>query len=121
GAAKSAIGGRALIKLAQAKELDDRLASAAAFPLSTSPVDEIRAAAAKLFPLPAAKGNQKLPPISQLTKMTGDVLRGSMVFMKTGECAQCHKVNKAGKEVGPDLSEIGGKLSRQALLESIIY
>ena len=33
---------------------------------------------------------------------------------------RCHKVRGAGKEVGPDLSEIGTKLSAQALYVSIL-
>ena len=36
-------------------------------------------------------------------------------------CAKCHIVNGAGKEVGPELSKIGSKLSRQAMFESILY
>jgi len=43
------------------------------------------------------------------------------VFAKAGTCAKCHVVNGEGKEVGPNLSEIGKKLSREALFESILY
>jgi putative heme-binding domain-containing protein len=53
--------------------------------------------------------------------MQGDAERGRLVFQKTGECAKCHVVNGEGKEVGPNLSEIGGKLSKPALFESILY
>ena len=35
--------------------------------------------------------------------------------------AKCHQVNGEGKNVGPDLSEIGKKLSREAVFESILY
>ena len=44
-----------------------------------------------------------------------------MVFAKQGTCANCHVVNGQGKEVGPNLSEIGKKLSREAVFESILY
>ena len=62
-----------------------------------------------------------MPPLSQLVDMKGDVSNGRLVFNTTGTCHKCHIVNKIGREVGPDLSEIGSKLSRQALFESILY
>ena len=43
------------------------------------------------------------------------------MFHTTGTCIQCHQVNGLGKEVGPNLSEIGKKLTKQALFESILY
>jgi putative heme-binding domain-containing protein len=43
------------------------------------------------------------------------------LFNTTGTCAKCHVVNGVGKDLGPNLSEIGKKLSRQALHESILY
>lgn len=43
------------------------------------------------------------------------------MFNTKGTCAKCHVVNGMGKEVGPNLSEIGKKLSRQALFESILF
>jgi len=44
-----------------------------------------------------------------------------VVFNTIGKCNTCHVVNMEGKEVGPNLSEIGSKLSREALFESILY
>ncbi len=43
-----------------------------------------------------------------------------MIFRTKGTCAACHKVSGDGKEVGPDLSEIGSKLSKEALYVSIL-
>ncbi|MCH8830947.1 MAG: c-type cytochrome, partial [Planctomycetes bacterium] len=42
-------------------------------------------------------------------------------FNTTGNCAKCHQVNGLGKQVGPDLSEIGKKLSRRAMYDSILF
>lgn len=53
--------------------------------------------------------------------MNGDVVNGRVVFHTTGTCSKCHQVNGIGLEIGPDLSEIGKKLSRPALFESILY
>src|SRR5690606_10746158 len=65
--------------------------------------------------------DKPLPPLPVLLKMQGNVERGRVVFETTGTCAKCHVVNNKGKEVGPNLSEIGGKLSREAFFESILY
>jgi putative heme-binding domain-containing protein len=59
--------------------------------------------------------------LSVLLERQGDPQRGKTVFETTGTCAKCHVVNGQGKEVGPNLSEIGGKLSREAMFESILY
>ena len=42
------------------------------------------------------------------------------VFNTVGTCSKCHKVSGAGKEVGPDLSEIGDKLSREDIYVAIL-
>ena len=44
------------------------------------------------------------------------------MFFKTDgvQCRNCHKIAGQGKEVGPDLSEIGSKLTREALYVSIL-
>ena len=42
------------------------------------------------------------------------------IFQTVGTCNKCHKVLGKGKEVGPDLSEIGSKLSREAMYVSIL-
>lgn len=120
GLARSKIGATELIKLAKAGKLDDSLKASAAFGLQSAPWDELRDDVAKLFPAPPAKG-EAMPPIRELVKQRGDVNRGREVFQKSGECAKCHLVNGEGKEVGPNLSEIGRKLSKQALFESILY
>ena len=76
---------------------------------------------ATLFPAPAGKDSKPLPPLSELAKLKGNAGNGQKQFATTGKCATCHIVNGEGKEVGPNLSEIGAKLSRQALFESIVF
>ncbi len=36
-------------------------------------------------------------------------------------CSNCHVINGEGVNFGPDLSEIGGKLSKEAMYTSILY
>ncbi len=114
-------GAEQLLALAKANQLDEALKPAAAFPLNSAPWEDVRKAAATLFPLPPPRNNEPLPPLKQLVETRGDVQLGREVFLKAGQCAKCHVVNGEGKEVGPNLSEIGGKLSKPALLESILY
>lgn len=120
-AARHVAGAQQLLALAERNELAVSLKEAAASALNGSPSDEIRAAAAKYFPLPASKDDKPLPPIAQLVAARGDAERGRQVFATHGQCASCHQVGSVGKEVGPALNDIGAKLSRQALIESILF
>jgi putative membrane-bound dehydrogenase-like protein len=119
--ASSRNGALQLLVLARKGELDAALVPAVASRLHASLDRKIRNEAVKLWPLPPSKNNKPLPPISELAKRKGNVQRGLLVFQKAGTCANCHVVNKQGKEVGPDLSEIGSKLSRTAFYESILF
>jgi putative heme-binding domain-containing protein len=51
----------------------------------------------------------------------GNAERGKVIFLSAeAQCAICHKVHGQGGEVGPDLSQIGGKFDRTHLIESIL-
>ena len=95
---------------------------AAANVLLSSADDAIRTAAGKHLSLPAAAGGEPLPPIAELVKRTrrrGP--RQGAVRRHDGTCAKCHKVKGEGKEVGPDLSEIGTQaLARRRMYVSIL-
>ncbi len=119
--ARTRNGALDLIKQAQNGKLDKDIEQAAAFELHLSSLPEIKSAAEKLFPLPASKDSQPLPPVAELLKMQGNIAAGAKIFATTGTCNKCHVVNSEGKDVGPNLSEIGGKLSREAMFESILY
>jgi putative heme-binding domain-containing protein len=117
----SRYGAQTLIKMVGKKEVDAQLLPAVAASLHASSIKEIRNEAQKLFPLPPSKDAKPLPPISELIARKGDAAHGKAIFETTGTCAKCHIVNKKGKDVGPDLSEIGSKLSRTAFFESILF
>ena len=40
--------------------------------------------------------------------------------MDRAGCIRCHRVGRAGGDVGPDLSDIGGKYGREHLIESVL-
>jgi putative heme-binding domain-containing protein len=52
--------------------------------------------------------------------LKGDAVNGAKLFAGVATCGNCHPVAGQGKQVGPDLSEIGSKLSREAMLTSIL-
>ncbi len=56
------------------------------------------------------------------TLVGGDADRGREIFSGRVDvsCRRCHKIDKSGGDVGPDLSRIGLDKSREYLLESIV-
>ena len=80
----------------------------------------VTAAGGAVVPPPQAKGGKPLPPVSELLARTGNPVNGKVLFAGAGTCGKCHIVNGEGKAVGPNLSGIGAKLSREALYESIL-
>ena len=54
-----------------------------------------------------------------LAQPTRDRARGRRLFTEIG-CAQCHRVGTEGGLAGPDLTAVGARFDRRALLESII-
>ncbi|HEX5025365.1 MAG TPA: PVC-type heme-binding CxxCH protein, partial [Agriterribacter sp.] len=60
----------------------------------------------------------KLPPLEELMKMQGNADSGAIAFATY--CGSCHQVKEKGIAFGPDLSEIGSKLSKEALYTSIL-
>ncbi len=113
----------ALELLASAKEgiIEEPLLQATASALHAATDEKVRQQAIELFPLPAAKDSEPLPPLTELLKREGNIAMGRIVFHSTGTCTKCHIVNGLGREIGPNLSEIGKKLTKPAMFESILY
>ena len=53
----------------------------------------------------------------------GDPAEGRKVFFEKPEasCVRCHKIGKEGGEVGPNLSDIGKRQTREYILESVVF
>jgi putative heme-binding domain-containing protein len=117
---RNAPGQKWLLKAVEEGKLPMDLQFAAANALLSSSDEAIRASAGKHLSLPAGAGGEPLPPVAELVKRSGDAMRGKELFGSVGSCAKCHKVRGEGKEVGPDLSEIGSKLSKEAMYVSIL-
>jgi len=120
GLARNKNGEQKLLELVSAKQLpgDTRLLAGAL--LARSNNETVREAAAKLLPQPTQKNQQPLAPLDKLAQMRGDVENGKKLYLGVATCSSCHLVDGQGKEVGPNLSEIGSKLSREAMFTAIL-
>ncbi len=118
--ALSSEGGRALLKWQSEKKLPDTVKTTAALALSRSTDAGLRNQAATELPLPAALGAEKFPPLADLMKLKGDATKGQAMLMQAG-CVACHQVKGQFINFGPDLTEIGSKLSREGLFTAILY
>jgi putative membrane-bound dehydrogenase-like protein len=119
--AHSRLGEQAILKLAAGGRITVELQYAAAKALQASTDSGIRTEAAKYLKLPEPAGGKSLPPLAELLKRRGNVEHGKVVFNTTGTCAKCHTIGGVGKDVGPNLTEIGDKFPKDALYESILF
>lgn len=114
-------GAGELLRLAEAEHLADDLKFTAGSELNAALWPDIKTRAAKILPPPEGRNAQPLPPVAELIKMKGDAANGETIFFRdTSLCANCHKIRDRGAEVGPNLSEIGSKLGKDALVEAIL-
>ena len=59
----------------------------------------------------------------KLLSVQGDAKRGSELISMTGKlatCLACHIVKGIGRDFGPDLTQVGTRLSREQILESLM-
>jgi putative heme-binding domain-containing protein len=95
---------------------DLKMSAAGVFQSAWRP--NIRAEGAKYFALPGKDGGS-LASVAELMDKTGITENGKAVFTNT--CSNCHQIKGEGVKFGPDLSEIGSKLSKRAMYTSILF
>lgn len=105
-----------LLELVKNKKLPDDLIGVATDIFSKSPRKDVKEEAARYLNIHFA-GNI-IPPFSELMTMVGKRDSGAVVFQTY--CSSCHQVKGQGTAFGPDLSEIGSKLSKEALFNAIL-
>jgi putative heme-binding domain-containing protein len=118
--ALSGEGGRAILKWQSEGKLPAEYKDQSALALSRSTDASVRDQAAKELPLPAAQGLENFPKLPELVKLKGDAAKGQQMFMQAG-CVACHRVKGQFIDFGPDLSQIGAKLSSEGLFTAILY
>ena len=118
--ALSGEGGRTILKWHTEGKLPESMKLPASLALSRSTDAGLRSQAAKELPLPVAPGAEKFPTIPELMKMKGDVSKGPAMLAQAG-CVGCHMIRGQYINFGPDLSQIGNKLSKDGLFTAILY
>jgi putative heme-binding domain-containing protein len=115
--ARTMDGARELLALVRAERLSGALRQAALAELTQVRWEDTRMAATKL----REPATTAFPSVSELLKWRGDPARGELVFRRASPgCSSCHVVKGVGTDLGPNLSEIGSKLAREALFQSIL-
>jgi putative membrane-bound dehydrogenase-like protein len=109
-------GEEALVALLNSKKLPADLEKEAAMKLLYAGRENIKNEGAKY--LATSSNTQSFPSVDELVKKKGDAVQGKLIFERA--CVACHQVNGMGINFGPDLSEIGTKLPKEALLYSIM-
>ena len=118
---KTADGAREVLRLAKDDQLALDLRFTAANALSLVRWEEIKKEAATVLPPAQGQNAVPLPPLDKLLAMKGDPHNGARIFTNTiPGCSACHVVHGQGTELGPNLSEVGTKLGKDALYEAIL-
>jgi putative heme-binding domain-containing protein len=118
--ALSGEGGRLILRWNGEGKLPADLKASAALALSRSTDGNLRDTAGRELPVPAALGLEKFPPLAELMKLKGDPVKGQAAYMTAG-CIACHRVKGQFIDFGPDLTQIGNKLSKDGLFTAILY
>ena len=108
-----------LLDMVKAGQLPGELKSTAAIALSATYRKDIRQESLKYLQVNEIAGGKPLPTINELAKLNGNIAAGRQVFSAT--CTTCHKIDNEGENVGPALSKIGSKLTKDALYIAIIH
>ena len=119
--ARTQSGAEAIVAAAKEGKLPEELKPVAASALRLVQYASLKKDIDALFPAPAALGGKALAPIAELVKLKGDATKGRAIFERTeSSCIICHRVDDKGVDFGPALSEIGSKLPKEVLFDSII-
>ena len=111
-----------LLDLEQAGQRPSELRNVASGVTNASPSAAIRGRAKRLLPPVVSKNRKPLPPIRELLAREGDVERGKKLFNAVAgpKCSSCHSLDESKKSLGPNLAQIGDKLGKEALFDSIL-
>ncbi len=114
-------GCEAVLQLAKEGRLIEELKLLAGTEFLAVRWPELRTAALSAFPSSSSRSASSLPPVAELCRRKGNATHGSEVFNREAVgCFKCHQVNGHGTDFGPNLSEIGTKLAKEAIYDAIL-
>ena len=119
----SPAGALVLLKMIDDRQLPPELAKRAVSRAANHPDSNVRTLFAKHLPpeqRPKTLGDAI--KAEELLRLTGRARRGQRIFQTStaAQCKNCHTTDGQGGLLGPDLSAIGKKYERGALLETIL-
>lgn len=105
-----------LLAMLQNEEVPELLIATAANTLLKAYKGSVRKVAAKYL---EGDSTEDIPDKDKILVSKSTVSNGKVVFERL--CSTCHQVNNIGVNFGPDLSEIGNKLSKDGFFAAIVY
>jgi putative membrane-bound dehydrogenase-like protein len=122
--AGSRIGTQWLLDAQKQGKLPKNLVASTGRLLRNSPFQGERNKAMILFPAPGKINPKAMPSPAELATRKGNADLGKAILAKSlageSQCLKCHTVRGQGGQIGPDLSMIGKKGSRENLYESVL-
>jgi putative membrane-bound dehydrogenase-like protein len=113
--AADSIGGQMLIGLMAENKLPPQLLPVVEKYIFNNPDLAVRVQAGKYV---KRSGDGKKFSIDAIAALPGDRVAGKTIFANT--CSTCHRVGATGNDIGPELTTIGKKFDKVALLDAII-
>lgn len=87
-----------------------------------SPNFNVRALFERFRP-PSQRPQTQASDPTRILALRGDAKAGAGLLNPTGKlaaCLACHPLNQTGRDLGPDLTTVGSRLTREQLLESLV-
>jgi putative heme-binding domain-containing protein len=113
--ATDSVGGQMLIAMMSENKMPPLLLAVVEKNIFNNPDLSVRVQAGKYV---KRNGNGKTFSIDAIAQMNGDKDAGKIIFANT--CSSCHRIGSTGNNTGPELTMIGKKFDKVALLDAII-
>ncbi len=118
----TAPGASALVDLAEQGGLQEDLKSVARSALAMVQYPGVNERATKVFGIASSSDAAAHPAIAELMKLKGNAEAGREIFERpASSCTLCHRVGVHGVDFAPALDDIGSKLGKEAIYDSIIH
>ena len=117
--ALSPAGGPILLHLAGRNELPEFFYPVIAQHIHNNSDVSVRTLASRFFPKEDVVGNA-LPPIGDIANLNGDPSKGRELYFGRAVCYTCHLHGEEGRDIGPNLTTVGQRFDRSAILDSIV-
>ena len=109
------MGGQMVIGLMAENKLPVELMPAVAEHIFNNPDLGVRVQAGNYV---KRTGTDKMYSVSSIAKLVGDAKAGNTIFINN--CSSCHMVELKGNRIGPELTQIGKKFDKIALLDAMV-